>query len=60
MDTRSGLPGAELIEAGLVDLERSVESVPALLVAIGAPRLRQLAIDPTAFARAVADIAREQ
>jgi hypothetical protein len=44
MDTPSGLPGADLIEAGLVDLARSVESVPALLVAIGAPRLRQLGV----------------
>jgi hypothetical protein len=44
MDTRSGLPGADLIEAGLADLARSVESVPALLVAVGAPRLRQLGV----------------
>ncbi len=39
------LPGGELVAAGLVDLRRGVESVPALLAQIGAPRLRQLAID---------------
>jgi hypothetical protein len=44
MDRPAGLPGAELIEAGLADLACHVESVPALLVAIGAPRLRQLGI----------------
>jgi hypothetical protein len=37
----AGLPGAVYIEAGLDDLARGVESVPALLVAIGAPRLRR-------------------
>lgn len=40
----SGLPGAELIDAGLHDLASGVESVPALLVAVGAPRLRRLGI----------------
>jgi hypothetical protein len=44
MDRPAGLPGADLIEAGLVDLTRHVESVPALLVAVGAPRLRQLGV----------------
>jgi len=39
-----GLPGWELIEPGLGDLARGVESVPALLVAIGAPRLRRLGL----------------
>jgi len=39
------LPGGELIAAGLEDLRRGVESIPALLAQIGAPRLRQLAID---------------
>jgi len=38
------LPGAELVETGLADLTRGVESAAALLVAIGAPRLRQLGI----------------
>jgi len=39
------LPSAELIRAGLADLERGVESVPALLVLIGAPRLRRIGLD---------------
>ncbi len=38
------LPGGELVRAGLDDLERGVESVEALVVAIGAPRLRRLGI----------------
>jgi hypothetical protein len=36
------LPGGDLIEEGLVDLSRGVQSVAALLVSIGAPRLRRL------------------
>ncbi|HVR39343.1 MAG TPA: hypothetical protein VMU84_09620 [Thermoanaerobaculia bacterium] len=39
------LPGADLIREGLRDLENGVESVPALLVLVGAPRLRNLGID---------------
>ena len=39
------LPGAELIREGFRDLAAGVESVPALLVLIGAPRLRQLGFD---------------
>ena len=39
------LPGHELIQAGLRDLARGVESVEALLVAIGAPRLRRLGLE---------------
>jgi len=39
------LPGADLIREGLRDLEAGVESVPALLVLIGAPRLRRLGFD---------------
>lgn len=38
----SDLPGADLIDVGLRDLATGTESVPALLVAIGAPRLRRL------------------
>ena len=38
------LPAGELVEAGLADLARGVESVPALLVAIGGPRLRELGV----------------
>jgi hypothetical protein len=41
----AGLPGADLIAAGLADLARSIESVPALLIQIGAPRLRMLGLD---------------
>jgi hypothetical protein len=33
------LPGEELVTKGLADLVRGVESVEALLVSIGAPRL---------------------
>ncbi len=39
-----GLPGADLVTQGLDDLARGVKSVPALLVAIGAPRLRALGV----------------
>jgi hypothetical protein len=38
------LPGADLIRAGLQDLRTGVESEAALLVSVGAPRLRQLGI----------------
>jgi hypothetical protein len=38
----AGLPAGNLIERGLVDLENGVESAEALLVSIGAPRLRLL------------------
>jgi len=33
------LPGADLVRSGMADLERGEESVEALLVSIGAPRL---------------------
>jgi hypothetical protein len=39
------LPGSELVEAGLADLARGVESVEALVVSIGAPRLARLGFD---------------
>lgn len=39
-----GLPGEDLIQAGLRDLARGEESVAALLVSIGAPRLSRLGI----------------
>jgi hypothetical protein len=38
------LPGHEYVKAGIEDLNRGVESVPALLVSIGAPRLRELGL----------------
>lgn len=39
------LPGADLVSAGLADLGHGVESMEALLVSIGAPRLRVLGFD---------------
>lgn len=38
------LPGEEIVRAGLDDLARGSESVEALLVSIGAPRLEGLGI----------------
>lgn len=38
----SALPGADLIAAGLADLERGEETAASLVVSIGAPRLRTL------------------
>ncbi len=35
------LPGGDLVRHGLNDLAAGVESVPSLLVSIGAPRLRR-------------------
>ncbi len=40
-------PGGDLIRDGLRDLAASTETVPALLVSIGAPRLRQLGLPIT-------------
>jgi len=39
------LPGEDLVEQGLGDLSAGVESFEALLVSIGAPRLRRLGFD---------------
>jgi hypothetical protein len=39
---RSALPGEDLILAGIDDLRRGDESVPALLVSIGASRLERV------------------
>ena len=36
------LPGEDLVRQGVADLASGLETVPALLVAIGAPRLRRL------------------
>lgn len=41
MDSQ-GLPGADLISEGMRDLACGEESIPALLVLVGAPRLREL------------------
>lgn len=38
----TSFPGAELIRQGLDDLARGVQTIPALLVSIGAPRLSRL------------------
>jgi hypothetical protein len=46
----AAFPGGDLVAAGLGDLARGVESVEALLVSIGAPRLRVAGLDiPFAF-----------
>ena len=42
MEIRGDLPGAELVEAGLVDLRAGRDSAPALLVASFSGRLRRL------------------
>jgi hypothetical protein len=36
------LPGEDLVQKGLQDLDRGVESIESLLVSIGAPRLRSM------------------
>ena len=38
------LPGGELIEKGLSDLARNEETVEALLVSIGSPKLKDLGV----------------
>ena len=40
-DIPSDLPGADLVAAGVAALHRGAATVEALLVAIGAPRLRE-------------------
>ena len=40
----NGLPGADIIRAGLTDLAAGRESVESLLIQIGAPRLNWLGI----------------
>lgn len=50
MTAFAGVPGSDLVDEGLRDLAAGVESVAALLVSIGAPRLRQLGLTiPTAL-----------
>ena len=39
------MPGSDWVEQGIEDLARGVESVPALLVSVGAPRLRRLGVE---------------
>jgi hypothetical protein len=45
MNDRLDLPGGDLVGEGLRDLRAGRETVAGVLVAIGAPRLRQLGID---------------
>ena len=40
----AALPGSDLIDRGLSDLREGIVSVEALLVSVGAPRLRALGI----------------
>lgn len=42
---RSDLPGAELVAEGFADLEAGLHTVAALVVSIGAPRLRALGFE---------------
>ena len=39
------LPGEDLIEQGIADLRSGKETIAALLVCIGAPRLRRLGLE---------------
>jgi hypothetical protein len=41
----SVLPGEDLIERGIDDLQLGVDSIEALLVSIGAPRLRRIGFE---------------
>jgi hypothetical protein len=46
-----GLPGAELVQQGIEDLRSGRESLEALLVSVGAPRLRAIGVEmPAAIA----------
>lgn len=44
MNRFDGLPGADILIEGLRDMDRGVESIASLPVAIGGPRLRRLGI----------------
>jgi len=44
-DVARELPGADLVERGIADLANGTESLEALLVSIGAPRLRRLGFE---------------
>jgi hypothetical protein len=50
LDALTAYPGGDLIATGLDDLAGGVETVPALLVSIGAARLREAGLEvPRAF-----------
>jgi hypothetical protein len=38
------LPGGDLVQEGIADLARGIESIPSLLVSIGAFRLRRIGL----------------
>jgi hypothetical protein len=40
----TAFPGGDLVQEGLADLARGVETIPALLVSIGAHRLRRIGL----------------
>lgn len=42
--TASGRPGEDLIEKGIADLSRGEETIEALLVSIGVPRLSRVGL----------------
>ena len=41
----TAFPGGDLVQEGIADLSRGIESVPALLVSIGASRLRRIGLE---------------
>ena len=43
--TLTGLPGEDLVRKGIEDLSRGTETLEALLVSVGAPRLRREGIE---------------
>ena len=45
MEVSDALPGADLIRAGLRDIAEGKDSIEALLVLVGAPRLRRIGFD---------------
>lgn len=45
MEGLAALPGGDIVQQGLDDLEEGVESEASLLVQIGGPRLRRLGFD---------------
>ncbi len=42
------LPGQDLVQTGIADLAQGRDSIEALLVSIGAPRLRAVGLDVSA------------
>ncbi len=46
----TALPGGDLVQQGIEDLSLGIESLPALLVSIGAPRLRRIGLPVPAAA----------